>query len=109
VFFLGAVRAWLFPSISPEWGNSLLVIIGLAVSGTLFIIPTAAEIPIVQTLMAFGLGAGPGVALMMTLPAVSIPSLIMVKEVFPTKVLITVAGAVMIIGVITGGLARLFM
>ncbi|HVJ47818.1 permease [Desulfitobacterium sp.] len=107
VFILGAVRAWLFPAISPEWGNRILVIIGLAITGTLFIIPTAAEIPIVQTLMSFGLGAGPGVALMMTLPAVSIPSLIMVKRVFPVKVLIFVASAVMIVGIICGLLAGL--
>lgn len=102
VFVLGAVRSWLFPAISPEWGNSLFVIIGLAITGTLFIIPTAAEIPIVQTLMSFGLGIGPGVALMMTLPAVSIPSLLMVKRVFPTKVLLFVTGSVMAVGILTG-------
>lgn len=109
VFILGAVRAWLFPAISPEWGNSLLVMIGLAITGTLFIIPTAAEIPIVQTLMSFGLGVGPGVALMMTLPAVSIPSLIMVKRVFPLKVLLFVTGCVMIVGIIAGIIAGFVM
>ncbi|AHF05997.1 permease [Desulfitobacterium metallireducens] len=109
VFVLGAVRAWLFPVISPEWGNSLLVIIGLAITGTLFIIPTAAEIPIVQTLMSFGLGVGPGVALMMTLPAVSIPSLVIVKRVFPLKVLTLVTGSVMVVGIISGLLAGLMM
>lgn len=107
VFVLGSLRAWLFPVISPEWASSLWVIIGLAITGTLFIIPTAAEIPIVQTLMSFGLGVGPGVALMMTLPAVSIPSLIMVKRVFPAKVLIFVTISVMVVGVITGILAGL--
>lgn len=109
VFILGAVRAWLFPVINPEWSNSLLVIIGLAITGTLFIIPTAAEIPIVQTLMSFGLGVGPGVALIMTLPAVSIPSLIMVRRVFPVKVLTFVAVSVMVVGIITGLLAEFIM
>ncbi|WP_242975875.1 hypothetical protein [Desulfosporosinus sp. FKB] len=46
----------------------MLAVIGFAIAGTLFIIPTAGEVPIVQSLMAFGLGIGPGVALLMTLP-----------------------------------------
>ncbi len=39
-------------------------LVPLAVVGTLFVIPTAAEIPIVQTLMALGHGhrAGGGIA-----------------------------------------------
>lgn len=102
VFILGAVRAWLFPVISPEWANSLLVIIFLAVTGTLFIIPTAAEIPIVQTLMAFGLGVGPAVALMMTLPAISLPSLLIVKRTFSTRILFFVTGSVILTGIISG-------
>lgn len=102
VVILGAIRAWLFPAIGTEWADSLLAVIGLAIAGTLFIIPTAGEVPIVQSLMAFGLGIGPGVALLMTLPAVSLPSLLMVKRVFPTKVLLFVAGAVVLIGILSG-------
>jgi Predicted permeases len=107
VVILGAVRAWLFPAIGTAWANSLLVMIGLAIAGTLFIIPTAGEIPIVQSLMAFGLGVGPGVALLMTLPAVSLPSLLMVKRVFPTKVLLFVAGSVALVGILSGAVAML--
>ena len=55
VGLLGALRGFLFPVISPALGNSVLVIIGLAIAGTLFVIPTAGEIPIIQTLMTFGL------------------------------------------------------
>ncbi|MDP4128028.1 MAG: permease [Bacillota bacterium] len=107
VVILGAVRAWLFPAIGTAWANSLLVMIGLAIAGTLFIIPTAGEIPIVQSLMAFGLGVGPGVALLMTLPAVSLPSLLMVKRVFPAKVLLFVAGSVTLVGILSGAVAML--
>lgn len=102
VFILGAVRAWLFPVVSPEWANSLLVIIFIAVTGTLFIIPTAAEIPIIQTMMAFGLGVGPAVALMMTLPAISLPSLLIVKRTFSTRILFFVTGSVILTGIISG-------
>ena len=107
VVILGAVRAWLFPAIGTAWANSLLVVIGLAIAGTLFIIPTAGEIPIVQSLMAFGLGVGPGVALLMTLPAVSLPSLLMVRRVFPTKVLLFVAASVALVGILSGAIAIL--
>lgn len=107
VVILGGVRAWLFPAIGAEWANSLLALIGLAIAGTLFIIPTAGEIPIVQSLMSFGLGVGPGVALLMTLPAVSLPSLIMVRRVFSTKILVFTAISVCVLGILTGAIAML--
>lgn len=109
VLILGAVRAWLFPAINPAWANSFLAIVGFALAGTLFIIPTAAEIPIVQSLFSFGLGVGPGVALLLTLPAVSLPSLIMVKRVFPLRVLVCVAGLVAVAGILAGTLAMVIL
>lgn len=109
VFLLGAVRAWLFPAINPSWGNSLLVILGFALAGTLFIIPTAGEIPIVQSLMSFGLGMGPAATLIMTLPAISLPSLLMVKRVFPVRVLLFVTGGVIAIGIVSGVIAGIFL
>ncbi|MFZ5753411.1 MAG: permease [Bacillota bacterium] len=105
VTLLGAFRAWLFPVIDPAWANSILTIIGLAITGTLFVIPTAAEIPIVQTLMTFGLGVGPAAALLITLPAVSLPSLLIIRRAFPARVLIFVAVAVALVGITAGLLA----
>jgi uncharacterized membrane protein YraQ (UPF0718 family) len=102
VLALGAARVWLFPHIDASIGNSLLWIIALAVVGTLFVIPTAAEIPIVQSMMALGLGVAPAVALLMTLPSISLPSLLMLRKSFSPRVLITVAVLTMLVGVITG-------
>jgi len=102
VLILGAARAWLFPAVTASMGNSLLWILGMAVAGTLFVIPTAGEIPIVQTLMAFGLGAGPAAALLTTLPPVSLPSLAMVARVFPPRVLAFIAASVIVLGVLSG-------
>lgn len=109
VIILGAVRAWLFPSLGAGMSNSILAIILLAITGTLFVIPTAAEIPIIQTLMAFGLGAGPAAALLITLPAVSVPSLLIIKRAFPTKVLIFVASAVAVLGIVAGILGMVIL
>jgi hypothetical protein len=109
VLLLGALRSWLFPLIGPEWSNSVFAIIGLAIAGTLFVIPTAAEIPVIQTLMSFGLGVGPAAALLMTLPAVSLPSILIIKRVFPTKVLLFVLASVMVIGILSGFVATLIL
>jgi len=102
VLALGAARVWLFPHVDGAMADNLLWLVPLAIVGTLFVIPTAAEIPIVQTMMALGMGTGPAVALLMTLPSVSLPSLLMLRKDFDSRVLMTVAGLTMLIGVICG-------
>lgn len=109
VLLLGAFRAWLFPALDPAWSNGILAIVGLAITGTLFVIPTAAEIPIVQTLMSFGLGIGPAATLLMTLPAVSLPSLLIIKRAFSTRILIFVTLAVALVGIISGLIALVIL
>lgn len=106
VLVLGAARAWLFPAVDPAWGDSFAALVLLAVAGTLFVIPTAAEIPIVQTLMSSGLGVGPAAALMMTLPAVSVPSLLMMRRSFDWRTLGFVTGGVIAVGIVSGVVAR---
>jgi uncharacterized membrane protein YraQ (UPF0718 family) len=105
VLILGGIRAWLFPTALFGSGNSLPWLIGVAVAGTLFAIPTAAEIPIVQAMLQLGVGAGPAGALLITLPAVSLPSLVMLGRAFPAKTLGTVAFATAGAGVFAGLLA----
>ena len=107
VLVLGAARVWLFPHADGAIDNSLLWVIAMAVAGCLFVIPTAAEIPIVQTMMLAGMGAAPALALLMTLPAVSLPSLIMLRKSFPAKALWLTGLLVAIGGVITGSIALL--
>jgi len=102
VVALGAARAWLFPQVTADVGNHILWIVGMAVAGTLFVIPTAGEIPIVQTLMSFGMGAGPAGALLTTLPPLSLPSIVMLARTFSYRVLLFIALAVIVLGVATG-------
>jgi uncharacterized membrane protein YraQ (UPF0718 family) len=108
VLILGAVRAFLFPAMSPAIGHAVWLVIVLAIVGTLFVIPTAGEIPIVQTFMGFGLGAAGGAALMITLPAVSLPSLAMVGRAVRARVLAFVAGSVAVMGLVAAVLAVAF-
>ena len=105
---LGAARAWLFPAMGAEAGSSLPVIVGLALAGALFAIPTAGEIPIIQTMRGFGMGAGPAGALLMTLAPISLPSLLMIGRVFPRGVLALVVAATVALGVLAGLLATAF-
>ncbi|WP_010651510.1 permease [Oceanobacillus massiliensis] len=102
VLLLGAGRVWLFPQLSESSANSMIAILIFAIAGMLFVIPTAAEIPIIQTFMALGFGGGPAAALLITLPAISLPSLLIVSKSFPKKALFFVAGSVVIFGVISG-------
>lgn len=107
VLVLGAARVWLFPHADGVVGNTLFWVMAMAVAGCLFVIPTAAEIPVVQTMMLAGMGVAPGLALLITLPALSLPSLIMLRKAFPAKALWLAGGLVALSGVITGGLALL--
>ena len=88
VFALGMIRAWFFPAMTPAIGHSFWLAPVLAAAGTLFVIPTAAEVPIVQVLQQFGLGGSGAAALLITLPAVSLPSLAMLGRALPMRALI---------------------
>ena len=59
--------------------------------------------------MAFGLGMGPAATLLITLPAVSLPSLLIVRRAFSQKVLVFVGVAVVIIGIVSGVLGMLLL
>jgi hypothetical protein len=107
VLLLGAIRAWMFPHIGPAIGNQWFWIAGFALAGMLFVIPTAGEVPIVQAMLALGLGGGPAAALLMTLPPVSLPSLAMLARSFPVRTLVAMAIAVFGCGLLGGALASL--
>ncbi len=105
VLLLGAARAWLFPEIGPAVGNEIWWIIAFAIAGMLFVIPTAGEVPIIQAMLALGMGVGPAGALLMTLPPVSLPSLAMVGGSFRLQTLFFVAAGVVAFGMAGGLLA----
>ncbi|HEX7387559.1 MAG TPA: permease [Castellaniella sp.] len=105
VLLLGAARAWLFPALDMGANNSVLWIVGAAIAGTLFVIPTAGEVPIVQALLALGMATGPAAALLFTLPPISLPSLAMVARSFRHADLMILMVGVVVIGVLGAGAA----
>jgi len=100
VLLLGAARVWLFPVLDAHDG--IVWIVAMALAGTLFVIPTAGEVPIVQAMFALGMGAGPAGALIMTLPAVSLPSLVMLRRVFSLRTCLVIAAGVALFGMVAG-------
>lgn len=104
VLLLGGLRGWLFPLSHgmATWG--ILAVVLLAIVGTLFVIPTAAEIPIVQGALAAGVGLGGAGALLVTLPAISLPSMVMVMRAFPARVIAGMAASVAVTGLFAAGI-----
>lgn len=102
VLILGGMRAWLFPPGLTIHASGIGAIAVLAAIGSAFVIPTAGEVPITQTLMHAGMGPGPATALLITLPAISLPSLFIVRKVFPARLLAIVFGCVVAIGILAG-------
>ena len=98
VFALGMIRAWFFPEITPAIGNSFWLAPVLAATGTLFVIPTAGEVPIIQVLQQSGLGGASAAALLITLPAVSLPSLAMLGRALPMRALIVLGFGTFVFG-----------
>jgi uncharacterized membrane protein YraQ (UPF0718 family) len=101
VFLLGAFRAWLFPAAIVTASHGIGGLALLALAGTAFVIPTAGEVPIVQTLLAHGIGTAGAVVLLVTLPAISLPSLYIVRSAFPKRVLAATFAAVAATGLLS--------
>lgn len=105
VLLLGAARAWLFPVFGAN--DSMIWIVAMALAGTLFVIPTAGEVPIVQAMFALGMSAGPAAALIMTLPAISLPSLAMLGRAFSLRIRLVIVTGVVFSGIVAGLIAKL--
>lgn len=109
VLLLGATRIWLFSPVLTLANGSIIAIVALAVAGTLFVIPTAGEVPILQTLITLGMSTAPAATLLMTLPAISLPSAFMVRQVVPKNVLLVALAAVCAAGLLAALFAQIFI
>jgi uncharacterized membrane protein YraQ (UPF0718 family) len=98
VLLIGAFRGWLL-SLTGLQHHGLAIVVLAAMVGTLIVIPTAGEIPILQGLALLGVSSGTLGALLITLPVVSAPGVAMVARSFGWK-----ATAATTLGVIAAGL-----
>lgn len=104
VLLVGLFRGWLLPLGDGATHVAALVTLLAAVAGTLVVVPTGGEIPLITGLLAAGMGKGPLGALLICLPAVSLPSMAMVGRAVGWRVTAATAAAVACAGVLAGAL-----
>ncbi|HMS15594.1 MAG TPA: permease, partial [Planctomycetota bacterium] len=66
-------------------GNGLLANLGASVVGAFMYFATLTEIPILKGLLNAGMGEGPALALLLAGPALSLPSMLVIRSVLGTK------------------------
>jgi len=66
-------------------GNSLLANLFASVAGAFMYFATLTEVPIVQGLVGSGMGKGPALALLLAGPALSLPSMLVLRSIMGTR------------------------
>jgi uncharacterized protein len=98
VLVLGYVSGWLSGFAGLDARLGIVAVLVCAVIGTLLVIPTGGEIPVVLALSAAGVSAGTAGALLVTLPALSVPSMIMAGRALSWRVTAATATLVVLAG-----------
>lgn len=109
LFLSGYLSGWLsgFSGLDVRLGAAAVLV--CAVVSTLLVIPTGGEIPVVLALTAAGVGAGTAGALLITLPALSVPSMVMVGRAVSWRVTLVMAAVVAVAGLVAGILLWILM
>jgi uncharacterized protein len=106
-FALGVLAFFLPPeSFKPFFGdNSILANLLAAFLGTILYMPTLLEVPIIGTTLGYLSGSmakGPALALLLTGPSVSLPSLLVLYRIIGAKKTLTYAGLVIVFSTLAG-------
>jgi len=83
-------------------GNSLWANLFASVAGAFMYFATLTEIPILQGLLGSGMGQGPALALLLAGPALSLPSMLVIRSIMGTKKAVVYILLVVIMATITG-------
>ena len=83
-------------------GNSLQSNLIASVAGAFMYFATLTEVPILQGLIGSGMGKGPALALLLAGPALSLPSMIVLRQVMGTVKMVTYVSLVIVMATITG-------
>jgi uncharacterized protein len=83
-------------------GNSIFANFIASVSGSLMYFATLTEVPIMQGLIGAGMGKGPALALLLAGPALSLPSILVIRSVIGTKKTVTYVVLVVVMSTISG-------
>ncbi len=98
-----------FPALIPtDWiaglvgGNSIWANLFASVAGAFMYFATLTEVPILQGLLGAGMGKGPALALLLSGPALSLPNMLVIRQVLGTKRALTFVFLVILISTSAG-------
>jgi len=101
----GTAIAGIIPNSWIEWavgGNSILSNFLASFVGAFMYFATLTEVPIVQGLLASGMGEGPALALLPAGPSLSLPNMLVIRGVLGTKKTVVYVGLVIVMATISG-------
>lgn len=109
-FLLGSTHddtalAGIIPNDWIEWavgGNSLLSNFFASFAGAFMYFATLTEVPIVQGLLASGMGEGPALALLLAGPSLSLPNMLVIRGVLGTKKTVVYVALVIVMATLAG-------
>lgn len=88
-----------------EWavgGNSMLSNFFASFSGAFMYFATLTEVPIIQGLLASGMGKGPALALLLAGPSLSLPNMLIIHKVLGTAKTVVYVTLVIVMSTLTG-------
>jgi len=94
--------------IPSEWvsqsvgGNSFVANLFASVVGAFMYFATLTEVPILQGLIGSGMGKGPALALLLAGPALSLPSMLVLRSIMGTKKTVVYVSLVVVMATLTG-------
>jgi uncharacterized membrane protein YraQ (UPF0718 family) len=83
-------------------GNSVFSNLFASVVGAFMYFATLTEVPIVQGLLASGMGKGPALALLLAGPSLSLPNMLVIRKIIGTQKTVVYVSLVVVMATITG-------
>ena len=109
-FLLGSTHddtaiAGIIPNRWIEWavgGNSLVSNFFASFTGAFMYFATLTEVPVIQGLLASGMGKGPALALLLAGPSLSLPNMLVIRGVLGTRKTVIYVALVIVMATISG-------
>jgi uncharacterized protein len=92
-------NAWIESAVG---GNGLGANLFASIVGAFMYFATLTEVPILEGLIASGMGKGPALALLLAGPALSLPNMLVIRSVLGTKETVTFVALVVVMSTIAG-------
>ncbi|MFA5054708.1 MAG: permease [Dehalococcoidia bacterium] len=104
VFIAGMIRTGVPESAitSSVGGNGLLANFTASFLGAIMYFATLTEVPIVRSFLDLGMGQGPALALLLAGPALSLPSMLVIRKIMGTQKMLLYVSIVVVMATISG-------